>query len=107
MGIRPKLAAAALAGLMLVGAAWAQAKLDLSVRREIDREGHTTFLLANRGDRLIKASVELRKQCSGQSNRDKLRRTYWVEGGKSVKMGRARRNSSCRHQYTITEAEYR
>lgn len=107
MHIRTKLAAAALAGLMLAGTAWAQAKLDLSLRREIDREGRTTFLLANRGDRLIEATVELRKQCSGQSNRDKLVRTYWVEGGKSVKMGRARRNSSCRHEYTITDAEYR
>jgi hypothetical protein len=107
MAIRAKFAATVLAGLMVAGAVWAEAKWDLSVRREIDREGTTTFLLANRSDRLIKATLELRKQCSGQSNRDKVVRTYWVEGGKSVKMGRARRNSSCRHEYTVAEAEYR
>ena len=63
------------------------------------------MVLAHSDQRIV-ATVELRKQCSGQTNKDKLVRTYWVEGGKAVKMGRTRRNATCRHEYTITKAEY-
>ena len=97
----------ALAALALTTGLSAEPMLDLSIRTETDEDRHTIYLLANRGDRSIRAIVEFKKTCSGQSNKDKpQQRTVWVQPHKTTKLGRSGVNSSCRHHYRILEAEY-
>jgi hypothetical protein len=84
---------------------FADARSDLRIETERDENRNVTYLLKNIGSQPILAKVEKLKDCTG-NRRKPVVRTYWVKPGEATKIGRAWRETSCRHDYRIVEAEY-
>jgi hypothetical protein len=93
--------------LALASVAWADARYELSIRKEQDAEQNTIHVLTNTGAQRIKATVEIKTECSGQSNRDEpQQRVFWVEPNATVKIDRSAKNSACTRSFRIVQAEY-
>ena len=91
-------------GLCAVSLLVANARYDLRIDSERDKERNTTYYLKNTGDRTIEAKISMLKDCTG--NRKPTVRTFWVPPKGKVKLARAGANSSCRHDYRVKEAVY-
>jgi hypothetical protein len=100
----------ALAGLLFAGIlsiVLADARQDLSIRKETNEERYTIYKLVNTGEKTIRAKIEATKRCSGVSNNQKPTvREYWVRSGSSVELSRAWPQSTCKRSYRIVAADY-
>jgi len=105
-----KILRVALAGLLFAGCltiVLADARQDLSIRKETNEERYTVYKLVNTGEKTIRTKIETKKRCSGVSNNEKpIVREYWVRRGSSVELGRAWPQSTCKRSYRIVEADY-
>jgi len=88
-------------------AAFADARQDLRVETDKDDKGNVVYVLVNRGDKNVKATLQHEKSCSSTTtHKGPTERDHWLGPKATRQLRKVMANSDCRHKYRIVKAEY-